>query len=71
MAKTLYTNVSGRSHKAKNQHATCNECKQRYIDWKFIGQDGRCYQCHGIEEFEAPGSLKASEAMIKFVAENR
>ncbi len=68
---SVYQRVNGRGHKTLDQKARCTECKVTYRDWKFIGKDEKCFKCHGIEEFEAPGSLKASEAMIKFIAENR
>jgi hypothetical protein len=55
--------VNGRGHRTVSDKARCDECKQVYIKWDFIGKDGKCYQCHGVGEDTA--------SLIKFIAENK
>lgn len=61
---SLYSRVNGRGHRTLSDKAKCTECKREYNAWKFIGRDGRCYQCHGV-------NLNDEQGLIKFIQENR
>jgi hypothetical protein len=59
-----YQRVNGRGHRSISQKAKCEECQQVYTDWKFIGLDGKCFKCHGVDE-------QNTQALVKFIQENK